>query len=103
MLEMISKGFKNARLRIKRQILELTEDNIKAAVKDVRISLLEADVENFCGPYLHQYRQNPLHWRSGQSDHHRQVRRNAVIKPAITSSAFVTKASSTSWDLLTPP
>ena len=44
MLEMISKGFKNARLKLKGKS-ELTEDNIKAAVKDVRISLLEADVE----------------------------------------------------------
>lgn len=44
MLEMISRGFKNARLKLKGKS-QLTEDNIKSAVKDVRLSLLEADVE----------------------------------------------------------
>ena len=40
----ISKGFRAARERITGQA-ELTEDVINAALKDVRLSLLEADVE----------------------------------------------------------
>lgn len=44
MLETISKGFRNARLKLKGKT-ELTEDNISSALRDVRVSLLEADVE----------------------------------------------------------
>ena len=44
MLETVSKGFKNARNRL-RGFQELSEDNIDDAVKEIRISLLEADVE----------------------------------------------------------
>ena len=44
MLETLSKGFKNARLKLQGKA-ELSEDNIKTALRDVRVSLLEADVE----------------------------------------------------------
>jgi signal recognition particle subunit SRP54 len=44
MLETLSKGFKNARLKLQGKT-QLTEDNIKNALRDVRVSLLEADVE----------------------------------------------------------
>ncbi|MEZ4382556.1 MAG: signal recognition particle receptor subunit alpha [Nannocystaceae bacterium] len=44
MFDTISKGFRAARERITGQA-ELTEDVINAALKDVRLSLLEADVE----------------------------------------------------------
>ena len=44
MLETISKGFRNARLKLQGKA-ELSEDNIKGALRDVRLSLLEADVE----------------------------------------------------------
>ncbi len=44
MLETLSKGFRNAKARFSGAI-ELTPDNIEAALHDVRISLLEADVE----------------------------------------------------------
>ena len=44
MLETVSKGFKSARNRL-RGYRELTESNIDEAVRDIRISLLEADVE----------------------------------------------------------
>ena len=44
MLETISKGFRNARLKLQGKA-ELTEDNVKGALRDVRLSLLEADVE----------------------------------------------------------
>ena len=43
MLEVLSNGFNKARDRLKGKI-ELTEDNIADALKDVRLSLLEADV-----------------------------------------------------------
>jgi signal recognition particle subunit SRP54 len=43
MLETLSKGFRLARERLT-GIAELTEDNIEAALRDVRMSLLEADV-----------------------------------------------------------
>ena len=43
MLETLSKGFRLARERLTGQA-ELTEDNIEAALRDVRMSLLEADV-----------------------------------------------------------
>ncbi|MEL6342811.1 MAG: signal recognition particle protein [Myxococcota bacterium] len=44
MLETLSKGFRNARLKLQGKT-ELTEANIKSALRDVRVSLLEADVE----------------------------------------------------------
>ena len=44
MLETLSKGFRNARLKLQGKA-ELTEDNIANALRDVRVSLLEADVE----------------------------------------------------------
>jgi signal recognition particle subunit SRP54 len=44
MLETLSKGFKNAKARLT-GVAELTEDNIEEALRDVRMSLLEADVE----------------------------------------------------------
>ena len=44
MLETLSKGFRNARLKLSGKTT-LTEENIKNALRDVRVSLLEADVE----------------------------------------------------------
>ena len=44
MLETLSQGFKNARLKLAGKT-RLSEDNIAEALKDVRRSLLEADVE----------------------------------------------------------
>lgn len=44
MFETLSQGFRNARQRLS-GLTELTEDNIDAALSDVRLSLLEADVE----------------------------------------------------------
>jgi len=44
MLEVLSNGFTKARDRLKGKI-ELTEDNIAEALRDVRLSLLEADVQ----------------------------------------------------------
>ena len=44
MLETVSKGFKAARSRLK-GYRELSEDNIEEAMRDIRVSLLEADVE----------------------------------------------------------
>ncbi|MBL8973523.1 MAG: signal recognition particle receptor subunit alpha, partial [Myxococcales bacterium] len=44
MFETISKGFRAARERLTGKG-ELTEDVVNAALKDVRLSLLEADVE----------------------------------------------------------
>ena len=44
MLETLSKGFRNARLKLSGKTT-LTEENIKHALRDVRVSLLEADVE----------------------------------------------------------
>jgi signal recognition particle subunit SRP54 len=43
MLETLSKGFRNARLKLQGKA-ELSEDNIATALRDVRVSLLEADV-----------------------------------------------------------
>src|SRR5256885_835018 len=44
MLETLSRGFKNAKARLP-GVTELTLDNIEEALRDVRMSLLEADVE----------------------------------------------------------
>lgn len=44
MLETLSKGFRNARLKLQGKA-ELTEENIADALRDVRVSLLEGDVE----------------------------------------------------------
>ena len=44
MFETLTKGFRAARQRLSGQT-ELTEDNIEQALRDVRLSLLEADVE----------------------------------------------------------
>ena len=43
MLEILSKGFNQARDRLQGRI-ELTEANIEDALRDIRVSLLEADV-----------------------------------------------------------
>ncbi len=44
MLETLTKGFRNARLKLQGKTT-LTEDNVATALRDVRMSLLEADVE----------------------------------------------------------
>ncbi|MHB8419634.1 MAG: signal recognition particle protein [Myxococcales bacterium] len=44
MLETVAKGFKTARNRLRGQV-ELTPQNIEEALRDVRVSLLEADVD----------------------------------------------------------
>src|SRR5260370_25410249 len=44
MLETVSRGFRNAKARLT-GVTELTPDNIEDALRDVRMSLLEADVE----------------------------------------------------------
>ncbi len=44
MFETLTKGFRNARNRLQ-GVTELTEENIDQALRDVRLSLLEADVE----------------------------------------------------------
>ena len=44
MLETITQGFRNARHKLQGKA-ELTEDNITEALRDVRVSLLEGDVE----------------------------------------------------------
>ena len=44
MLETLTKGFRNARQRLSGET-EITEENIREAIRDIRISLLEADVE----------------------------------------------------------
>lgn len=44
MLDKLSTGFRNARLKLQGKTT-ITEDNIKNALRDVRVSLLEADVE----------------------------------------------------------
>jgi signal recognition particle subunit SRP54 len=44
MLETLSKGFRTARLKLSGKA-ELSEENIQNALRDVRVSLLEADVE----------------------------------------------------------
>jgi signal recognition particle subunit SRP54 len=44
MLETISRGFRNAKARLT-GVAELNDDNIEEALRDVRMSLLEADVE----------------------------------------------------------
>ena len=44
MLDVLSKGFKNARLKLQGKT-ELTEDNIQDALREVRTSLIQADVE----------------------------------------------------------
>ncbi len=44
MLEIVSKGFKSAKAALTGKT-QLTEENINAAVREIRVSLLEADVE----------------------------------------------------------
>ena len=44
MFETLTKGFRNARNRLA-GVTELSEENIDQALRDVRLSLLEADVE----------------------------------------------------------
>ena len=44
MLETLTKGFRNARQKLSGET-EITEDSIREAIRDIRISLLEADVE----------------------------------------------------------
>ena len=44
MLEIVSKGFKTARNRLRGQV-ELTPQNIEEALREVRVALLEADVD----------------------------------------------------------
>ena len=44
MFEALTKGFRNARKRLQ-GIDELTEENLAPALREVKLSLLEADVE----------------------------------------------------------
>ena len=44
MLETLTKGFKNARMKLQGKA-QLSEENISDALRQVRVSLLEADVE----------------------------------------------------------
>jgi len=60
MLETISRGFKNAKARLT-GVAELSEDNIEEALRDVRMSLLEADVEfNVVKGFLERVKQKAL-------------------------------------------
>ena len=57
MLETVTQGFKAATDRMQ-GIRELTEDNVDEALKDVRRSLLEADVDfQVARDFSHQIRQ----------------------------------------------
>ena len=60
MLEVLSNGFNKARDRLKGKI-ELTEDNIADALKDIRLSLLEADVQySVVKTFIARVRENAL-------------------------------------------
>ncbi len=60
MLETLSKGFRAARARLT-GITELTEDNIEDALRDVRMSLLEADVAfSVTKTFLHRVKEKAL-------------------------------------------
>jgi signal recognition particle subunit SRP54 len=60
MLEVLSNGFNKARDRLKGKI-ELTEDNIADALKDIRLSLLEADVQySVTKTFIAQVRESAL-------------------------------------------
>ena len=50
MLEIVSRGFTAAKNALTGQTT-LTEDNISHAVREIRVSLLEADVEVYCEEY----------------------------------------------------
>ena len=60
MLEVVSKGFKNARLKLQGKA-ELSEANVDEALRDVRVSLLEGDVElNVVKTFLSRVKDNAL-------------------------------------------
>ena len=60
MFETLAKGFRAAKQRLS-GVAELTEENIESALRDVRISLLEADVEfNVTKAFLERVREKAL-------------------------------------------
>src|SRR5688500_16443667 len=60
MFEALTKGFRAARNRLQ-GVTELTEENIEQALRDVRISLLEADVEfNVTKRFLERVKQEAI-------------------------------------------
>ncbi len=60
MLEIVSKGFQSARAKLTGKT-ELTAENVDEAVRDVRISLLEADVEiNVVGAFIDRVKQKAV-------------------------------------------
>ena len=60
MLDVLSKGFKNARLKLQGKS-ELTEENIQEALREVRTSLIQADVElSVVKAFIEQVKQRAL-------------------------------------------
>ena len=60
MLEVVTKGFRNARLKLQGKE-EITEENINSALRDIRIALLEADVElNVARAFLKHVKQKAI-------------------------------------------
>ena len=70
MLDVLSKGFKNARLKLQGKT-QLTEENIQEALREVRTSLIQADVElSVVKAFIEQVKQralgNVVHLKSKQ-------------------------------------
>jgi signal recognition particle subunit SRP54 len=87
--ETISKGFRAARERLTGKG-ELTEDVVNAALKDVRLSLLEADVEfGVVKRFLQNVKEKALGERCSWSPR-RRTRRSASARRTTSSRSATT-------------
>ena len=92
MLETLSRGFKNAKARLT-GVTELTPDNIEEALRDVRLSLLEADVEFGVVKALPRPREGEGARRDGASCAPRPATARCRRRPSSTSSRSATTSS----------
>ena len=94
MLETLAKGFKAARQRLT-GVAELTDDVIDEALRDVRLSLLEADVEfKVVKRFLERVKEKALGEKVELKRQEQGVRHRSRSRPSRRSSRSARTSSS---------
>ena len=102
MLETVTQGFKNATDRLK-GVRELNENSIDGALRDVRMSLLEADVDpSVTRSFLARVKDRSLGEKVKPRSRTTRAARSRSRRASI-SSGSAKKSSSSSWGQSIPP
>ena len=94
MFDTLTKGFRQARNRLA-GLTELTESNIEAALREVRLCLLEADVElGVVKAFLARVKEKALGETVADARRSTKARRTNVSASDVSSSRSATTSSS---------